>query len=136
MTLVRRGHEVCVLAANRGYEDPSRRYLPREVRDQVNIRRIPLRSFGKSNSLARLTGALSFVVQAAVSGVLLRQLDLILVSTVPPLGPRRLMAPQGSDLLLDSRPEPGLGHSDGHIAGRRPPGTPDELAEPPDPSAA
>ena len=85
--LVGRGHQVHVLAANRGYEEPSRKYPSREVRDGVTIRRIPLSSFGKSSTAVRMAGALSFVMQIAVRGVFSQKPDAILVSTSPPLCP-------------------------------------------------
>ncbi len=85
--LVGRGHDVRVLAADRGYERPSRRYPSRETRDGVEIRRIPLSSFGKGSIAVRVAGALAFVMQAAVRGVFSRKPDAILVSTAPPMCP-------------------------------------------------
>ncbi len=85
--LVERGHEVRVLAANRGYEDPSRKYPSRETRDGVKIRRIPLSSFGKGSIFVRVVGALSLATQSVVRGAFLRKPDAILVSTHPPPGP-------------------------------------------------
>lgn len=86
VALVGRGHEVRVLAANRGYEDPSRKYPARETRDGVEVRRIPLSSFGKGSVFVRVVGALSLVVQSIVRGAFLRNLDVILTSTHPPPG--------------------------------------------------
>ena len=85
VALVERGHEVLVLAANRGYEDPSRKYPSRETRGGVEVRRMPFCSFGKSSILARTIGALSFLVQATVRGLLSRKPDAVLVSTSPPM---------------------------------------------------
>lgn len=85
VALVGRGHDVRVLAADRGYENPSRKYPSRETRDGVEIRRIPLSSFGKGSIPVRVAGALVFVTQAAVLGVFSRKPDAILVSTVPPM---------------------------------------------------
>ena len=83
--LVGRGHQVHVLAANRGYEDPSRKYPSRESRNGVTIRRIPLSSFGKSSTVVRVAGALSFVTQAIVRGLFSQKPDALIVSTSPPL---------------------------------------------------
>ena len=83
--LVGRGHQVHVLAANRGYEDPGRKYPSRESRNGVTIRRIPLSSFGKSSTVVRVAGALSFVVQAIVRGLFSQKPDALIVSTSPPL---------------------------------------------------
>ena len=85
--LAARGHEVLVLTSNRGYEQPSLKYPSREKRGRVEVRRLPLCSFGKARVPARVAGALSFTVQAAVRGLLCRRPDAILVSTSPPLCP-------------------------------------------------
>lgn len=85
--LARRGHEVRVLAASRGYDDPRRRYPLRETRDGVKIRRLPLSSFGKGSIGVRVAGALSFVVQSAARAVCSRRFDAILVTSAPPLCP-------------------------------------------------
>ena len=85
--LVGRGHEVVVLTSARGYEDRKRKYPSRETRDGVDIRRLPLSSFGKSGVFTRVAGALSFIVQVIVRGHFLRRPDAILVSTTPPACP-------------------------------------------------
>ena len=83
--LAARGHDVRVLAASRGYNDPGQRYPRREARDGVEIRRIPLSSFGKASTLVRAVGAFSLAVQTIARGLLSRRNDAILVSTSPPL---------------------------------------------------
>ena len=83
--LVRRGHRVLVLTSDRGYDDPSVRYEGREVIDGVEVRRLPLCSFGKGLIAVRLLAALSFVTQAIVQGLLVRGLDAVVVSTSPPM---------------------------------------------------
>jgi colanic acid biosynthesis glycosyl transferase WcaI len=83
--LVRRGHRVVVLTSDRGYDDPSVRYSRREIIDGVEIRRIPLASFGKSSIAMRLLGGASFTFQAIVRSLSVRPLDAILVSTAPPM---------------------------------------------------
>ena len=85
--LVGRGHEVVVLTSDRGYEDRKRKYPSREKRDGVDIRRLPLSSFGKTSVFARVAGALSFIVQVVVRGYFSRRPDAILVSTSPPVCP-------------------------------------------------
>jgi glycosyltransferase involved in cell wall biosynthesis len=84
--LVRRGHRVLVLTSDRGYDDPSVRYPRREVIGGVEIRRIPLTSFGKRSLAFRLLGGLSFTLQAIVWGLAIRRVDAVLVSTAPPMG--------------------------------------------------
>jgi hypothetical protein len=85
--MARRGWKVRVLAANRGYEDASKRYADREVRGGVAIRRLPFSSMGKKTILHRLGGQLSFCLQAIVWGLLGPRPDLVLVSTSPPMAP-------------------------------------------------
>ena len=85
--LVDRGYYVLSLTSARAYEDPSQRFPKHEVRDGVNIRRLPLSSFGKSSILIRLIGGISFTLQCIAHGLLLRNLKHIVVSTSPPMCP-------------------------------------------------
>jgi putative colanic acid biosynthesis glycosyltransferase WcaI len=84
--LARRGHRVIVLTADRGYEDTARSYPRREWISGVDVRRLPMSSFGKSKMVWRLLAGLSFTVQATVRALLMRRLDAVVVSTVPPVG--------------------------------------------------
>lgn len=86
VALRRRGQRVVVLTSARGYDDATRRYPAREVRDGVEIRRISFASFGKGSLAARLAGAASFLLQALVRGLFVRPLAGILVNTAPPMG--------------------------------------------------
>ena len=83
--LARRGHRVVVMTSNRGYDDPSVRYPRRETLAGVEVRRIPLTSFGKRSIAVRLLGGVSFTVQAIARGLFVRPLDAIVVSTAPPM---------------------------------------------------
>ncbi len=83
--MVRRGHRVIVFAASRGYDDPSRKYASREIRDGVEIRRLPLSSFGKSSVAVRLLAGLFFVLQCILRGLFVRNPQAVLVSTSPPM---------------------------------------------------
>jgi colanic acid biosynthesis glycosyl transferase WcaI len=85
--LAHRGYNVRVLTSARGYEDTSKKYLKREVLDGVNIRRLPLSSFGKSSILIRLIGGISFTLQCIMHGLFMRNLKKIVVSTSPPMAP-------------------------------------------------
>ncbi len=82
--MAQRGWRVIVYAADRGYEDPSLRYPARETVGGVEIRRLPLASFGKKSILIRLLGAASFRVQCILRGLLVPGLGGILFSTSPP----------------------------------------------------
>jgi len=83
--MARRGYRVLVYASARGYDEPSRRYPRREIRDGVEIRRLPLASFGKGSLRARLIGGLSFLAQATLRALFTRRLAGVLVSTSPPM---------------------------------------------------
>lgn len=82
--MARRGWDVVVYAASRGYDDPTAAYAPRETRHGVTIRRLPLSSFGKRSIAVRLLAQSIFLAQAFVRGLLGRRPDRILVSTSPP----------------------------------------------------
>jgi glycosyltransferase involved in cell wall biosynthesis len=83
--LRRRGWRVVVFTANRGYDDPTVKYPPRETIDGVEVSRLPLSSFGKKSILLRLAGGFSFMMQAIVRGLFTGDLRAILVSTSPPM---------------------------------------------------
>jgi colanic acid biosynthesis glycosyl transferase WcaI len=84
--LVRRGHRVVVYTASRGYDDPSAEYPRREVIRGVDVRRVPLASFGKNSIPIRMLGGILFVLQAIVRSALLRGVEAVVVSTSPPIG--------------------------------------------------
>lgn len=84
--MARRGWRVIVYASARGYDDPSRRYTKRETVDGVEIRRLAFSSFGKNSILARLLGGGLFTAQATLRA-LGGPVDVVLVSTSPPLAP-------------------------------------------------
>jgi colanic acid biosynthesis glycosyl transferase WcaI len=83
--LVRRGHRVIVYTASRGYDDPSEKFPRRENIRGVDVRRVPLSSFGKSSIPMRVLGGVLFVLQVIVRGAFLRGVDAVVVSTSPPV---------------------------------------------------
>lgn len=83
--LAARGHRALVLTADRGYDDPARRFARREHLAGVEIRRLPHCSYGKGSTLARLVGGLSFVVQALWASLGAGPVSGVLVSTSPPM---------------------------------------------------
>lgn len=85
--LARRGHDVVVYTSNRGYDEPSKYYPPRETRQGVKIRRVPLSHFGKSSIAVRIAGGLSFVAQSVARAIAHRKVDAVVVSTSPPMAP-------------------------------------------------
>ena len=84
--LARRGHQVIVLTADRGYDDPSQKYASATTVDGVDVRRLPFCSFGKGRMGLRVLGGLSFTLQAAIRGLMMPGIDTVVVSTSPPMG--------------------------------------------------
>ncbi len=83
--LVKRGRPVKVITSARGYDDASQTYPARETRDGVEIRRLPLSSFGKASIPVRLLAQMLFLVQAIAHGLFTRNLGSLFVSTSPPM---------------------------------------------------
>lgn len=83
--MVRRGFRVVVITADRGYDDPTVRYAPREVRDGVEVKRVRWSSFGKKSIPIRALAMLIFMLHCLWAGLTTRRLAGILVSTSPPM---------------------------------------------------
>lgn len=83
--LAGRGFRVVVFAPRRGYEDPTVRFANREIREGVEIRRLPWCAFGKRSIPLRLLGGLSLVLQSMVRGLFVRGLTHLLITTAPPM---------------------------------------------------
>ena len=83
--LARRGHRVIVYTASRGYDDPSHKYPRSETIRGVDVRRVPLSSFGKGSIPIRLLGGVLFVLQVIARSTFLRGVDAVVVSTSPPV---------------------------------------------------
>ena len=79
------GAQVTVLTANCGYDNPDERFLEREARNGIQIRRLPLSSFGKASIPLRIFAQLSFLVQCILRGLFTRKFTDLLVSTSPPM---------------------------------------------------
>lgn len=84
--LVKRGQRVQVLTSDRGYDDPSQRFDRRETRNGVEVMRLPFSSLGKGGFVRRLVGGLTYTVLAGLIGARRRDVDAVLVTTVPPMG--------------------------------------------------
>lgn len=82
--MARRGWRVVVYTSACGYDDPSQRYARRETRNGVDVRRLPLSSFGKRTIAIRLIAQSVFMLQATIVGLFTRRLAVVLVSTSPP----------------------------------------------------
>jgi len=81
-----RGHIIRVITANRGYDDPSILYPSHERVHGVEVIRLGWSSFGKKRYTSRILGQIIFTLQGLVKGVLGMRPDVVLVSTIPPLG--------------------------------------------------
>jgi colanic acid biosynthesis glycosyl transferase WcaI len=82
--VARRGYRVVVLTSARGYDDPSAKYPARQQYGGVEVRRLPLSSFGKSSIAVRLLAQWIFLLQAFCRGLFVSGLCGIMVSTSPP----------------------------------------------------
>src|SRR5687768_13581353 len=83
--MARRGHRVRVLTSARGYENPQQRYPPRENLRGVDVRRIPLGSFGKGSIPVRVLGTAAFMSQIFFRALFTPNLAGIFFSTSPPM---------------------------------------------------
>lgn len=84
--MAKRGWDVRVLTANRGYDNPQEKYPASQTVNGVKVRRLPLSSLGKKTLLHRIAAQLSFCVQAFFHGLFTRNLQCVLVTTSPPMG--------------------------------------------------
>jgi colanic acid biosynthesis glycosyl transferase WcaI len=82
--MVERGWRVIVYTSRRGYDDPTRIFPRIETRQGVEIRRLPLSSFGKASIPVRLAAQAIFLSQATLRALFARRVDAVLVSTSPP----------------------------------------------------
>lgn len=79
------GAQVTVLTANRGYDNPKEKFAAKEARNGIQIRRLPLSSFGKASIPLRIFAQLSFLIQCILRGLFTPNLTDLLVSTSPPM---------------------------------------------------
>ena len=82
--MARRGYRTIVYTSRHGYEDSSVVYPRREVRDGVEICRLPLSSFGKDSIKMRLLAQILFLLQAVFRAIFIPGLSGLMVSTSPP----------------------------------------------------
>jgi colanic acid biosynthesis glycosyl transferase WcaI len=83
--LAARGHEVTVVASDRGYDDPSVRFKRRERWNGIEIIRIPSLSFGKTSRWRRAFNFASFLLVCSLRLLMLRRFDVVVALTSPPL---------------------------------------------------
>ena len=80
-----RGHEVTVVASDRGYDDPSVRFPHRETWNNIRIIRIRTLTLGKSSRWRRALNFGSFAVMCALRLLVLGRFDVVVALTSPPL---------------------------------------------------
>ncbi len=84
-SLVEAGHEVTVVAAARGYDDPTMRFRSRESWRGVRIIRVPLTGLGKARRWRRAADFASFMFNCTIRLLLLPRFDVVIAMTSPPL---------------------------------------------------
>ncbi len=83
--LANRGHEVTVVAGDRGYDNPSRRFPRRETWRGIKIVRISELNHGKQTRMARSLNFGSFLINCAFRLLFLPKFDAVIALTSPPL---------------------------------------------------
>src|SRR3984893_2685798 len=79
------GHEVTVVASDRGYDNPSRRFPRHETWNGIKIVRIPSLALGKKTRWRRTLNFASFLINCALRLLLLPRFDVVFALTSPPL---------------------------------------------------
>jgi colanic acid biosynthesis glycosyl transferase WcaI len=80
-----RGHDVTVVAGDRGYDNPSIRFPRYESCNNIEIHRLRSLSLGKETKLKRALNFGSFLVSCALRLLTLRRFDVVVALTSPPL---------------------------------------------------
>ena len=80
-----RGHQVTVVASDRGYDKPDMRFPRRETWKGITIIRVPSLALGKSSKLRRALTFASFLVVCALRLLFLPRFDVVIGLTSPPL---------------------------------------------------
>jgi colanic acid biosynthesis glycosyl transferase WcaI len=83
--MARRGWDVRVYAASRGYDDPTQKYSLRETRNGVEIRRLRFASFGKKSLLTRGIGMFTFITRVFLIALFTPSVRGVFFSTSPPM---------------------------------------------------
>ncbi len=83
--LVQAGHDVTVICSQRGYADPSLKYLKYEKWNGVKIYRIPTTCFGKNYKISRALDFFSFILCCCFRMLFLKRFEAVVALTSPPL---------------------------------------------------
>lgn len=85
VSLAARGHEVTVIAGQRGYDNANLRFPSRERWKGIKILRLPAISLGKSSRWRRALNFASFSAACVCRLAIMRPQDAVVVLTSPPL---------------------------------------------------
>ncbi len=83
--LVEEGHDVTVVASNRGYDNPSQRYPRRETWRGIKVIRISSLTLGKQTRWRRAGNFASFLLNCTWRLLVLSRFDVVVGLTSPPL---------------------------------------------------
>jgi len=83
--LASRGHDVTVVSARNGYDDPRRRFSKAELHRGVRIVRVASTRFGKGAKWKRAADFGSFIASTCVRLITQPRPDVVIALTVPPL---------------------------------------------------
>lgn len=83
--LTNQGHKVSVIASDRGYDDPLKRFLRSETWKGIEIIRIPNFDLGKRTRLRRALSFGSFLANCALRLLRSPRFDAVIALTSPPL---------------------------------------------------
>jgi len=83
--LVKEGHSVTVIASDRGYDDPSRRFARHETWQGVKIIRISSLMLGKQKRWHRAANFATFLATCSLRLLLSPRFDVVVALTSPPL---------------------------------------------------
>jgi colanic acid biosynthesis glycosyl transferase WcaI len=83
--LAERGHDVTVIASNRGYDDPSVRFPRQESWKGIRILRVPCLATGKGKRWKRAVNISSFFITCSWRLLLMQRFDVAIALTSPPL---------------------------------------------------
>ena len=83
--LVKEGHRVTVIASERGYDDPSRRFARHETWNGVKIIRISSLTLGKQKRWHRAANFATFLANCSFRLLLTPRFDVVVALTSPPL---------------------------------------------------
>ncbi len=79
------GHQVTVVAGNRGYDDSTLRFASSEAWKGIRIRRVPCLATGKGRRWARALNFASFFASCTIRLLFSSRFDVVIALTSPPL---------------------------------------------------